>query len=73
MENYLTIKQPMHVASWMNLKIVMLSEGSQTENEYILYVLIFTYVKSQKIQVNFLAVYSSCQWCLGWKRVIGEA
>lgn len=49
MENYLTIKQPMHVASWMNLRMVMLCEGSQTENEYILYVLIFMYVKSQKI------------------------
>ena len=65
MENYLTVKQPMHVASWVNLEMVVLSEGSQTENEYIPYVLIFMYVKSQKIQVYFLAVYSSCQWCLG--------
>ena len=43
--------------------MIMLSKGSQTKIEYILYDSI--YIKSQKIQVNFIATYNSCQWLPG--------
>ena len=70
----MALKQLMHAASWMNLEMIMLSKGSQTKIEYILYDSI--YIKSQKIQVNFIASYNSCQWLPGMEegdsRDIGE-
>ena len=48
---------------WSNLKILLLSKGSQTKIEYMLYDSI--YIKSQKTQVNFIAMYISCQWLPG--------
>lgn len=59
----MALKQLMHAASWMNLEMIMLSKGSQTKIEYMLYDSI--YIKSQKTQVNFIAMYISCQWLPG--------
>lgn len=40
----------MHGELWMNLKMIMLSDSSQTKNEYVLYDSI--YINSQKMQAN---------------------